>query len=89
VILVTRTAILCVSVGILQLFRPAGIDFAHRNSPTGQKYLIETMGGGVGLLDFNNDGRLDVFLVNSGKLEDPVKPPVNFSRSEPEFWNRL
>jgi hypothetical protein len=84
-----RTAILCVSVGILQLFRPAGIDFAHRNSPTEQKYLIETMGGGVALLDFNNDGRLDVFLVNSGKLEDPVKLAVNFSRHEPEFWNRL
>lgn len=85
----TRTAILCAALAILEIFRPAGIDFAHRNSPTAQKYLIETMGGGVALLDFNNDGRLDIFLVNSGKLEDPVKLPANFARQEPAFWNRL
>ena len=29
---------------------PRGIDFKHENSPTVQKYLIETMGGGVALL---------------------------------------
>ncbi len=85
----TRTAILCAAVAILELFRPAGIDFAHRHSPTTQKYLIETMGGGVALLDFNNDGLLDIFFVNSGKLEDPVKLPADFSRREPAFWNRL
>jgi len=86
---VTRTAILSAALAILEIFRPAGIDFAHRNSPTAQKYLIETMGGGVALLDFNNDGHLDIFLVNSGKLEDPVKLPANFARREPAFWNRL
>ena len=64
----------------LDLSHPAGIDFTHRNSPTSQKYLIEAMGGGVALLDYNNDGLLDIFLVNSGKLDDPVKLPANFSR---------
>ncbi len=85
----TRAVILCSALAILGIFRPAGIDFAHRNSPTAQKYLIETMGGGVALLDYNNDGRLDIFLVNSGKLEDPMKLPANFARREPAFWNRL
>ena len=28
-----------------------------------RKYLIETMGGGVALLDYDGDGRLDIFLV--------------------------
>lgn len=85
----TRTTILGAALAILEIFRPAGIDFIHRNSPTRQKYLIETMGGGIALLDFNNDGRLDIFLVNSGKLDDPVKPPANFARRDPAFWNRL
>ena len=62
----------------LDLSHPAGIDFTHRNSPTSQKYLIETMGGGVALLDYNNDGLLDIFLVNGGKLDDPVETPRQF-----------
>ncbi len=66
-----------------------GLDFIHRNSPTSQKYLLETMGGGVALFDYNNDGLLDIFFVNSGKLDDPVKTPVDFRRREPAFWNRL
>ena len=73
----------------LDLSHPAGIDFTHRNSPTSQKYLIETMGGGVALLDYNNDGLLDIFLVSGGKLDDPVKLPANFSRRDPAYWNRL
>src|SRR5438552_1173345 len=47
----------------LEAAHPPGLDFVHRNSPTSQKYLIETMGGGVALLDYNNDGLLDVFFV--------------------------
>src|SRR5882724_3227570 len=74
---------------ILRLTRPAGVNFMHRNSPTAQKYLIETMGGGVALLDFNNDGLLDIFFVNSGRLYDPVKTPAQFARSDPAYWNRL
>src|SRR5205807_4540158 len=66
---------------------PRGIDFTLRNSPTSQKYLIETMPGGVALLDYNNDGLLDVFLVNAGHV-DP-KHPGNFDRHDPRYWNRL
>jgi hypothetical protein len=73
----------------LRLIQPVGIDFLHRNSPTTQKYLIEAMGGGVALLDYNNDGLLDIFLINGGKLDDPVKGTADFRRREPAFWNRL
>ena len=74
---------------LLQLAHPSGVDFVHHNSPTSQKYLIETMGGGVALLDYNNDGLLDIFLVNSGHLDDPVKLPADYRRGDPEYWNRL
>src|SRR6266849_4737215 len=68
---------------------PQGIDFTLQNSPTPQKHLIETMCGGVALLDYNNDGLLDIFFVNGGRLDDPVKLQARFSRSDPLYWNRL
>ena len=73
----------------VELVKPAGLEFTHRNSPTTQKYLIETMGGGVALLDYNNDGLLDIFLVNGGNLEDPQAVPADFRRGDPAYWNRL
>jgi hypothetical protein len=66
-----------------------GVDFTLRNSPTPRKYLIETMPGGVALLDYNNDGLLDIFLVNAGHVPDPLLPAANFDRSNPTYWNRL
>lgn len=45
------------------------------------------MGGGVALLDYNNDGLLDIFFVNSGNLAKTQTG--NFDRSNPKFWNRL
>jgi hypothetical protein len=77
------------ALGILELVRPAGVDFIHRNSATKQKYVIETMGGGVALLDYNSDGLLDIFFVNSGKLDAPQKLPADFARGDPAYWNRL
>jgi len=69
--------------------RPKGIDFVLENSPTPKKYLIETMPGGVALLDYNNDGLLDVFLVNGGKLSGVKPQPESFDRANPKYWNRL
>lgn len=63
---------------------PAGLTFRHENSPTPEKHLIAAMGGGVALLDFNNDGLLDILLVNSG---GPAGS--GFDRPNPRFWNRL
>ena len=72
-----------------EVFLPKGLDFKHENSPTQQKYLIETMGGGVALLDYNHDGLMDVFLVNSGRLTSIMPQPETFDRADPKYWNRL
>ena len=45
--------------------RNAGISFVHNNGAYGQKLLPETMGGGVGFFDFDNDGDQDLLFVNS------------------------
>src|SRR3954453_4623850 len=67
---------------------PRGLDFTLENSPTAQKYLIETMPGGVALFDYNNDGLLDIFLVNGGHLASPMQAE-RFDRGNPRYWNRL
>src|SRR4030081_1001707 len=68
---------------------PHGIDFTLHNSPTPQKYLIETMPGGVALLDYNNDGLLDILLVNGGGLASHMPLPEKFDRGNPRYWNGL
>ena len=60
-----------------------GIDFILQNSPTPRKFLIETMPGGVALFDYNNDGLLDIFLVNGGRITETLRVPENFDRSNP------
>jgi enediyne biosynthesis protein E4 len=66
-----------------------GIDFLLQNSPTPRKFLIETMPGGVALFDYNNDGLLDIFFVNGGRITEGLHVPENFERSNPRYWNRL
>ena len=43
----------------------AGIDFTHTNGASGEFHLPETLGSGGAFLDYNNDGYLDLYLVNS------------------------
>src|SRR5215211_8402711 len=42
----------------------SGITFKHVASPD-KKYIVESMGGGVALFDYDNDGDLDIYMVNS------------------------
>ncbi len=74
---------------LFQVSALKGVDFVLRNSPTSRKYLIETMPGGVALLDYNNDGLLDIFLVNGGHVRDLMSSPFSFDRHDPAYWNRL
>lgn len=66
-----------------------GILFQHVASHTSKKYLIETMGSGVALFDYDNDGRLDIFAVNGAPLADPTPKGTIPQKTGPEHWNRL
>jgi hypothetical protein len=78
-----------VATPVFNINAPPGLNFTLQNSPTSKKYLIETMPGGVALLDYNNDGLLDIFLVNGGRITDPMPTPEDFDRHDPRYWNRL
>src|ERR1700675_1067411 len=43
----------------------SGISFCHHSGAFGKKYLPETMGSGVCVLDYDNDGWQDILFVNS------------------------
>ncbi len=66
-----------------------GIRFKDSNSPTSEKYLIETMTGGVALLDYDNDGYLDIFVVNGARIHAGQSDTEVPDKSSPEYWNRL
>ena len=67
----------------------SGIHFDYLASHTSKKYLIETMGGGVALFDYDNDGRLDIFVVNGAPLSDPTPKGTIPQKQGPRYWNRL
>ncbi len=56
----------------------SGISWRHWNGQSADRYLVETTTGGVGVFDFDRDGRLDIFMVNGGNTphahsEKPVR----------------
>ncbi len=67
----------------------SGVRFQHIATHTSKKYLIETMGSGVALFDYDNDGRLDIFLVNGAPLTDPTPKGTIPQKAGPKYWNRL
>src|SRR5262245_50896263 len=49
----------------------SGINFRFRNGEEADEYtILETLGGGVGLIDYDQDGRLDIFLTGGGHFKE-------------------
>jgi len=67
----------------------SGIRFRHESSLTNQKYLPESMGSGVAMFDYDNDGWLDLFFVNGAQIQDPMPRGAAADKSDPRYWNRL
>jgi enediyne biosynthesis protein E4 len=63
----------------------SGIDFRHINGGSGQKYILETIGSGVCVFDYDDDGRQDLYFVQSGRL--PGFQPKHPSR--PALYRNL
>ena len=57
----------------------SGIEWVHENAMSPSRYLPEALGPGCAFLDFDNDGWMDIFLVNSGPSDfwTPSKPVRN------------
>ncbi len=62
------------------VYRP--IAFTMENSETPEKYPPETMGGGVAVFDYDNDGDLDIFFTNGATMP-------GLKKTGPKYWNRL
>ena len=57
---------------LVDVTRAAGIDFVHDANRKGEYLFPEINGAGCGFLDYDNDGNLDIYFVQSGKdLEQP------------------
>jgi hypothetical protein len=67
----------------------AGVHFLHNANHTASKYQIETMGSGVGLFDCDNDGRLDLYLLNGASFPDPEPRGSIPQKSGPGDLNRM
>lgn len=63
-----------------EVAQPTGLKFQHYNGMTGKFYLPEITGSGGALFDFDNDGDLDVYLVQGNVLEPNTKPSVESLR---------
>jgi hypothetical protein len=62
--------------------KTSGIQFVLDNSPTEDKPVIDSVLGGVALLDYDNDGWLDIFFTNGATIP-------GLTKDGPRFYNRL
>src|ERR1700722_10353498 len=64
------------AVTFVDVARPSGITFQHDNTASSEKYLIETMGSGCGWIDYDQNGLLDLYLVNGAatRVYTPRQP---------------
>jgi hypothetical protein len=75
--------------GLVDVAEKSGLTVPHISSPE-KKYIVESMSGGVGLIDCDNDGKLDVITVNGSSVERYRKggdPMITLYRQQPQSRN--
>jgi hypothetical protein len=65
-----------------EVAQKSGVTFRTQSSPTSNKNQVETMVAGVALFDYDNDGYLDIYLVNGAAIP-------SLKKESPAYWNRL
>ncbi len=58
----------------------SGIDFVHSDGSSGRHYIMETVASGLGLIDYNGDGWLDIYCLSGAPLPGAAqsnRPPMN------------
>ena len=60
----------------------SGISYVTNNNYTGRKYFQQSMCGGIATLDYDNDGRIDIYFTNGAKLPE-------LKKEDPSYYNCL